>query len=116
MEIRNRILEILNHYEIKQNEFAEKIGMTPQSLNNYLRKKSNNPGNIIMGIVHHFPEINLEWLLKGDGEMIQKNVFTTEEPATPYLTKQDLYNIHALVQKVHELDAIVRKLEKLLTR
>jgi len=42
------------------------------------------------------------------------SIHVSEERPIPYLTKQDLYNIHALVEKVHELDAIVRKLEKLL--
>ena len=60
-------------------------------------------------------EVSLDELVNVDLSKTDK-LPIVEESAAKYLTRQDLYNIHALVQKVHELDAIVRKLEKIIEK
>lgn len=35
-----------------------------------------------------------------------------EEPGSVYLTKQDLYNFHRLVEKVQELEVVVNEIRK----
>lgn len=100
--------------EGKTSVFAKAIGVAPTTISDIYNNKTNAGAHVILKIGSTFKDVDMNWLIKGiESDFSQQMV---EEPVVKYMTKQDLYNIHALVQKVHELDAIVRKLEKLLTR
>lgn len=97
-----------------QDELGDLLDVKKAAISSYERAGSVPPSDKLYKMSKIFA-CTLDELVNIDLSKTD-NIQIAEDPAATYLTKQDLYNIHALVQKVHELDAIVRKLEKLLTR
>lgn len=61
--------------------FARRIGITPQALNNWLKRERLSK-EAITKITFAFPGINTEWLLTGEGEMIRKEFRNEVEDLT----------------------------------
>lgn len=71
-KIKERILHIAENKGIPKEKFFNDIGMT---YGNFKGKSKETPinSNAIADILAMFPDINLQWLLTGDGEMIKTN-------------------------------------------
>ena len=85
------------------------IGLKRGNLHAYESGKNIPPLPVVIELSILF-QVSIDELINSDLTAVNE----TAEPEVKYLTKQHLYNFHELVQKVHELDAIVRKLENLL--
>ena len=87
-----RILKIIRHYNLSISEFSREIGLnsaaTIQKIITYKRKASPKPTGKIL---NRFPDIQYDWLITGQGEMIKgsvvKSVKTNEDDLT-VTTKQ----------------------------
>lgn len=55
--------------EMSQQDFANKLEVAPASLSNIFTGKTNPTNNHVMAIHRAFPEVNINWLLFGEGEM-----------------------------------------------
>ena len=77
MTIFNRILQFIDFKGISKNKFSIETGLS----NSYLTKMEDNSSigsKIILKIVSIYPELNLNWLMTGSGEMILKPNNNTE--------------------------------------
>ena len=72
MMIKERILQILDYYREPKEKFFEKIGFTSANFRGKNKEKSVG-SDIIEKIFTEFPEINLDWLLTGNGSMIKED-------------------------------------------
>lgn len=66
-----RIKEIIDFYRLSGQKFAVKIGISPNTLNNYLQGKNKISLALIEAILTAFPDVSAEWLMRGKGQMIQ---------------------------------------------
>jgi len=66
-----RIKEIIDFYRLSGQKFAVKIGISPNTLNNYLQGKNKISLAFIEAILKAFPEVSAEWLMRDKGQMIQ---------------------------------------------
>lgn len=66
-----KIKEIIDFYRLSGPKFAVKIGISPNTLNNYLQGKNKISLALIEAILTAFPEVSAEWLMRGKGQMIQ---------------------------------------------
>ena len=66
-----KIKEIIDFYRLSGQKFAVKIGISPNTLNNYLQGKNKISLALIEAILTAFPEVSAEWLMRGKGQMIQ---------------------------------------------
>jgi hypothetical protein len=65
---KSRLLEFLAYLSIGQNAFEKKVGIS----NGYINNVKNSIGSdIINKISSAYPELNTEWLVGGNGEMIK---------------------------------------------
>lgn len=114
MEIGDRIEMVLHHYNLNQAQLAEKIGVSEASISKAIKGRSNPGTKIILGLLEAFPFLSAEWLIRGAGEMrVEKSeVSFFQESQAAYLTKKDLITFSRLVQKVDELEVIVKELQK----
>lgn len=73
--IKERILYILEFKGITKTKFFEEIGVT---YGNFTGKAKETPLNstTLSNIFSKYPDINLEWLLTGNGEMLKKDYFS----------------------------------------
>lgn len=68
--IKSRILKFLEYKKLNASQFSQLIGVS----RNYVSSmsKSIQPDKL-HSISVHFPELNIEWLLIGKGEMLRDN-------------------------------------------
>lgn len=75
MEFGDRLLELAKHYNININGVAERASIKRTTLQTYLPKGSRVPAkpslDAIVNIFNAFPDLSLEWLLTGQGDMIR---------------------------------------------
>ncbi len=67
---KHRILSVINKICFgNKAEFARLVGISPQSVTNWLNRGVSKDG--LLAIYKAFPEINKTWLLTGEGEMLR---------------------------------------------
>lgn len=59
----------MEHEQMSQQEFAQKLGLSPATLSNIFNGKTRPTNNHVQAIHKAFPNINISWLLFGEGEM-----------------------------------------------
>lgn len=75
-----RIREFIEFSNVSDRKFAETIGV-PQTTISSLFKRGNDPNiSIISAILKAYPNINMEWLISGNGNMIKLNIIEDENP------------------------------------
>lgn len=70
---KERILQLIEYKGIAKEKFFKKIGMTYGNFKGEAKKTPLN-STAIENIFTEFPDVSLEWLLTGQGEMIKKGV------------------------------------------
>lgn len=70
----NRINTILQAKNITAKQFAEEIGVQPSGVSHILSGRNNPSLDFVMKVVRRYPEININWLMFGNGEMWVGNV------------------------------------------
>ncbi|MGG5508171.1 MULTISPECIES: helix-turn-helix domain-containing protein [unclassified Myroides] len=63
----NRLEFLLGHFELSASAFADKIGVQRSSLSHILSGRNKASLDFILKINDTFPELNIEWLIKGIG-------------------------------------------------
>lgn len=63
-------MEVIDYSRLSQTSFARLIGCTQANLWRQLNGQKVNLVTI-MAIAEHFPEIDTNWLLRGNGQMIK---------------------------------------------
>lgn len=67
--MKDRILQIMRMKKMSQQEFAKAIEVSPASLSNIFNGRTNPTNNHVSAIHNHFPDININWLMFGEGDM-----------------------------------------------
>jgi hypothetical protein len=102
-----RFKKLLQHYDITSSEAARRMNVGRQTTDSYL--KDSLPGlKAIQMILHAFPEVQIEWLVLGKGEMLKGFDNVVQESAADYggyIKKSDyerLEKVFDAMQKEHE--------------
>jgi transcriptional regulator with XRE-family HTH domain len=80
MYMKERIAQIIQSEGVTAAQFAEKIGISASSLSHILSGRNNPSLEVVMKIHKTFEDINLNWLLYGEGEMSMDPESTEESP------------------------------------
>jgi hypothetical protein len=120
MDTKNRLLKFLNYLGIGQNAFEKEAGIA----NGYISHNKGSIGSLIINkISNRYPELNINWLLTGQGEMLneqQKN-FAVSDNTTDIPPVNDFVCLHRealqqiidtnakLVERILELTSIYAK-------
>ncbi len=64
-----RIRQVMEYMQMKQKDFAAKIGISEASLSGVFNGRTKANNRHVEGIHKAFPQINLNWLMFGTGEM-----------------------------------------------
>lgn len=67
--MKERIMEIMRLEGMTQQEFAAALEISPASLSNIFNGKTNPTNNHVNAIHKRFPQINISWLMFGEGDM-----------------------------------------------
>lgn len=66
-----RIIAILEYCNMKAGDFAETVGVAPATISNLKNEKTSFTAAIAKKINMSFPEISFQWILLGEGNMLQ---------------------------------------------
>lgn len=91
--IKNRVIQLIDNKGIGKEKFFNSIGVTSANFRGSLLKSSLS-STTIEKIIAEIPEVNLDWLLTGRGEMIRG-----EEPKE---APQDIKNLSETVKNLSE--------------
>jgi hypothetical protein len=86
--IKERLLYFAKNQSIGIENFLENIGMTYGSFKGKAKEGSLN-SNALVEIYTKYPEINIEWLLTGTGNMLNENLNLVREPEESYNLPDD---------------------------
>ncbi len=77
--MKSRLQAILHNYQLTAAEFAKIIGVNPSGLSHILSGNRNNLSmDTILKILKKYPDINLDWLVLGKGEMLKTSDYNNE--------------------------------------
>lgn len=66
-DIKSRLIQLIENKGISKREFCRQIEVSPT----FLANKSEIASDKVLNIITAFPDVNVEWLLTGDGEMLK---------------------------------------------
>ena len=67
--MKDRIIALMKHMGMSQKNFADEICISPGTLSSIFSGRNNASLNTLNNIHERFPEVNMDWLLNGNGEM-----------------------------------------------
>lgn len=107
MGVKERLIEFLIHEGISKTEFGRKIGVSSAYVSSIRRSIDKEK---VKSIALNFPDLNIDWLLYGDGEMLRSNhphfIFDVEnKDGTQKIPIYDLVATGGLVSVFQDQDA-----------
>lgn len=85
-EIISRIERVIEHLELSVSAFADAIGVQRSSMSHLLNGRNKPSLDFVMKLVDTYPEVKLDWLLKGKGNFPETDNIEEE----PFTKKTDL--------------------------
>ena len=79
---KDRLLEFLKQIEISQAKFAERVGVSRNYVNSMV---DNITQNTVEKIQAAYPDLNIDWLTKGQGEMLRTPTAADKQKALPLI-------------------------------
>lgn len=73
IDLSNRIREFVEHTKMSVRKFASECGLKQPTLDKHIRGTAEPNVVTLIGIANRFPELSLDWLLLGKGDMIKGN-------------------------------------------
>lgn len=67
--MKDRIRQIMEREGLTQQEFAAKLSLAPANVSSIFTGRTNPTNKHVQAIHHAFPDININWLMFGEGEM-----------------------------------------------
>ena len=71
MAINERVKLIMEHNELTSGEFADKTGIQQSTLSHFINGRNKASLDVVTKIHQAFSDVSLNWLLYGQGEMLQ---------------------------------------------
>ncbi|MGY8914018.1 MAG: helix-turn-helix transcriptional regulator [Flavobacteriales bacterium] len=62
-----RLELVIQYYDLSASAMADKIGVQRSSISHLLTGRNKPSLEFVLKVVHAFPEVNLYWLLQGEG-------------------------------------------------
>ena len=84
-----RLQKVIDYYGESASSFAEKIGAQRSSISHILSGRNKPSLDFILKILSSFPEVELFWLLNGNGEFPSNNNPVDEKTKTQELKIED---------------------------
>ena len=117
LNINDRIQYLIDsQYNGNKKKFAEKIGFAPQVVSNIVSGRKTKPSfDVLSAISSTIDDVNSEWLLTGEGEMLKKDAetsTTTQEPPAVYQASNSNKLESRLLELLEQKDQEIAELKK----
>lgn len=95
MNLNERISKIISYSELSSSEFADEIDVQRSNISHITSGRNKPSLDFLIKIKERFPELQWDWLIKGEGEMIkpaEKEIIPEKQKPTPL---PDLFSLIA---------------------
>lgn len=86
--MKDRINALMKHMGMSQKEFADEICISPGTLSSIFSGRNNASLGTLNNIRERFPEVNMDWLMNGTGEMF----LSSDVASTPNVSEETVRN------------------------
>lgn len=87
MNLNERISKIIEYSELTSSEFADAVDVQRSSISHITSGRNKPSLDFLIKVKEKFPELEWDWLIKGDGEMLKKPEEERKPVAVPDKTK-----------------------------
>lgn len=109
-----RLEFILDYYSISASAFADKIGVQRSSLSHLLSGRNKPSLDFILKIIEFFPEIDLYWILNGQGSFPKSDTEKSNPAPNPNLEKNDTEDLKKILpQEINRPSSTADKIDKI---
>ena len=104
MSINQKIRELIDKENLSISSFEKKIGAGSNSIRVLLNRNSEISGVILNKILEAYPNLNLDWFFKDEGEMFAKPKFYKIDEEEVLIAKED--QSHYILEKKNTIKKI----------
>lgn len=96
--MKDRINQIIEYKSLTPSRFADIIGIQRSRISHIMSGRNNASIDVVTRIIEKFPEIDLKWLMTGEGQMSSSDngLFGSEEDI---LQSEDIVSYHTSPSK-----------------
>lgn len=87
--MKDRIRQLMENQHLSQQSFSDMLNISPASLSSIFNDRTRPTLNHVDAIKKSFPNINLQWLLYGEGEMFKNGGSELQPAETPNDNSRD---------------------------
>lgn len=73
----DRIRTVLDYSKLSQRDFAQKLGISASALSSIFTGRTKPTQKQVIAIHNTYPEINVSWLMFGEGDMLTASAFSS---------------------------------------
>lgn len=92
MDINDRVKLFMDFKKLSSGEFAEITRIQPSTLSHFINGRNKASLDIIMKIRNAFPELNIDWVLYEEGEMLSVNTPDSNANVDLFSENNDVHN------------------------
>jgi len=111
-----RLEIILDYYSLNASSFADKVGVQRSSMSHLLSGRNKPSLDFILKITSFFPDVDLYWLLNGDGifpKDLQKKETQKLDIETPNLNPTPApIDLFSQIQPIEEKKSVEKKVQQ----
>ena len=78
-KMKDRIIKFIEAEKLTAAEFADNIGVQRSSVSHVLNGRNNPSFAFIQKIIEHYPNLNLRWLMTGEGNIYENDSVVTSK-------------------------------------
>jgi transcriptional regulator with XRE-family HTH domain len=112
--LEKRILEVFQYSKLSRQEFADKLKISNAVISHISSGRNKASMELIVNLLNSFPEIDTNWLIKGEGNMLGGDELKLKETAAEAIkrTVLDLEKSRQLIEnQIIALKALLEKLK-----
>lgn len=98
----DRIKEFIDYKKVSVNKFSKTVGASNSYFNKLFKNKSSIGSDRLTRILNEYQDLNSEWLLTGEGEMLK--AYTSADNVLSLNDPQSDYNSYPLFKMSHLLE------------
>ena len=109
MLLSERLSQIVAHYGINLTEFSKKLGLNNSVTISKIINQNRKPSSKTIGrIIKAYPEINYDWLINGNGEMLKTTQTNYSDPDDLTATAKQVIDYLQISYKTGIEDRIIK--------
>lgn len=95
MDLKERISKVIAYSDLSLSEFADEVDVQRSSISHITSGRNKPSLDFLIKLKSRFPELEWEWLIEGQGEMLRK--INSEEPPVEKIKPTSLPDLFSLI-------------------